>query len=235
VACDRHAGQSFVTAVGGGRDGSKTFKATLERFSTGRLNWIIARVPFNVEKTWQTRGSFKVNVHVNGFDYRTSLFPAGNGEHYFIVNKKMQKAARIAPGHEATFTVLPDRTPRDLVLPVELERVFNRNPRLRKWFDRLSYSIRRWMSDMVSGMKSPETRRRRAERIAGQIMEAMDAERELPPMIQGAFQKNPEIATAWKQMTDIQRRNTLLAIFYYQTPQSRLRRIGKIVDREPAD
>jgi hypothetical protein len=221
--------------VGGSQDGSKTFKATLERFSTGRLNWIIARVPFSVEKTWRTRGSFKVNVHVNGFDYRTSLFPAGNGEHYFIVNKKMQKAARIVPGHEATFTLLPDLTPRDLVLPVELERVFKQNPRLRKWFDRLSYSVRKWMADMVSSLKSPEARRRRADRIAGQIMETMDAEHDLPPMIRSTFQRNPEIATAWRKMTDIQRRYTLLAIFNYQTPQSRLRRLERIVDRGPSD
>src|SRR5262245_45982798 len=78
--------------------GSKTFKAQLESFHGNGLNWVIARIPFQIEKTWGTRGSLRVRVRVNGFEYRTSLFPNGKGEHYLLVNKKAQKAAKTAAG-----------------------------------------------------------------------------------------------------------------------------------------
>ena len=83
------------------KSASKTFNAMLERFSGNGLNWVIARLPIPVEKVWGTRGMLKVRVRVNGFEYRTSLFPTGKGEHYLLVNKKVQKAAKTGPekGH----------------------------------------------------------------------------------------------------------------------------------------
>ena len=59
-------------------------------------------------------------------------------------------------------------------------------------------------------------------------MDAMEAEKELPPMIRIFFARNPEAEQAWKTMTAIQRRNNLLAIFYYRTPDSRLRRLERV-------
>jgi hypothetical protein len=208
---------------------SKSFKAPLEKFSGKGLNWVIVRLPFSVEKLWGTRGMLKVQVEVNGFDYRTSLFPTGAGEHYLMINKKMQKGASIVPGSVAKFTLTPDLAPRVLKLPAELEREFRQEPALRQWFDKLSYSVRKWLSDLVSDAKNAETRRTRAERVAEQIMEAMEAEHEFPPMIKLAFQRNPGAEEGWKRMTDTQRRQNLLAVFYYRTPQSRMKRLEKVI------
>jgi hypothetical protein len=215
--------------------GSKTFSATLEKFRGNGLNWVIARLPIQVEKTWGTRGLLRVHVRVNGFEYRTSLFPTGTGEHYLLVNKKMQKAARIGPGSLATFVVTPDPETRELKLPTELEQALNEDRALRKWFDQLKYSVRKWLSDLVSEGKSSETRRRRAERVAEQVMEAMDAEYDLPPMLRLAFNRIPGANQAWKNMTDKQRRHNLLAIFYYRNPESRMKRIARIFEKPTED
>jgi uncharacterized protein YdeI (YjbR/CyaY-like superfamily) len=213
---------------------SKTFNSTLERFSGNGLNWVIARLPIEVEKVWGTRGMLKVRVRVNGFEYRTSLFPTGKGEHYLLVNKKVQKAAKIGPGKEATFVVEPDLESREVQIPPELEQSLKQDRGLRKWFDALSRSARKWLSDLVSEAKSPETRRRRAERIAEQVMEAMEAEKELPPMVRLAFSRIPGAFQTWKNMTEKQRRHNLLAIFYYQNPESRQRRFERIF-AEPSE
>jgi uncharacterized protein YdeI (YjbR/CyaY-like superfamily) len=214
-----------------GSANSKTFRAALEALRSNRLNWTIARLPFSVEKTWKSRGILRVCVTINGLEYRTSLFPTRTGEHFLLVNKKMQKAARIAPGKVATFTVTPDLSPRQLELPRELEHALNEDRAMRKWFDRLSYSIRKWLSDVVAEAKSPDTRRKRADRVAEQVMETMDAEHDLPPMIRLAFGRNPGAEQAWKTMTPIQRRHSLLAVFYYRTPESRIRRLEKLIDQ----
>ena len=210
---------------------SKTFRATLEPLRANRLNWTIARLPFSVEKTWKSRGILKVYVTVNGLEYRTSLFPTRKCEHFLLVNKKMQKAARIAPGTVANFTVWPDLSPRELELPRELEEALKEDRALKKWFDRLSYSVRKWLSDQVADCKSPETRRKRAERVAEEVMEAMEAERDLPPMIRLALARHPGAEQAWKAMTPIQRRHGLLAIFYYRAPESRMRRLEKLIEQ----
>jgi uncharacterized protein YdeI (YjbR/CyaY-like superfamily) len=210
------------------KSASKTFNATLEKFSGNGLNWVIARLPIQVEKVWGTRGMLKVRVRVNGFEYRTSLFPTGKGEHYLLVNKKVQKAAKIGPGKDATFVVEPDLEARELQIPPELEQSLKQVRRLKKWFDTLSHSVRKWLSDLVSEAKSPETRRRRAQRVAEQVMAAMEAEHDLPPMVRLAFSRIPGAVQTWQNMTEKQRRHNLLAIFYYQTPESRLRRIERI-------
>jgi uncharacterized protein YdeI (YjbR/CyaY-like superfamily) len=188
-------------------------------------------LPFSVEKRWKTRGTLRVNVEVNGFQYRTAVFPTRMGQHFLLVNKKMQKAARIAPGSTAAFTLTPDVSPRVIQLPKELEIALNEDHAVRKWFDRLSYSIRKWLVDLVADAKSPDTRRKRAERVAENVMEAMDAEHDLPPMMRLAFARHPGAEQAWRKLTEIQRRNSLLAIFYYRTPESRLNRVNKLIEK----
>jgi len=215
--------------------GSKTFTAILERFGEGGLNWVIVRLPVSVEKAWGTRRSLSVRVQVNGFEYQTALLPEGGGTHFLIVNKKAQKAARIAPGTTATFVVTPKLKPEVLQLPAELERALKQDRAVRKWFDLLSRSARKWLIDIVAGGKSAETRRRRAERVAEQVMEAMEAEIELPPMLQRAFSRIPGAERAWQSMTERQRRHNLLAIFYYRTPDSRLRRIARVFEKPSND
>ncbi len=62
----------------------------------------------------------------------------------------------------------------------------------------------------------------------------MDAEHDLPPMIRLAFARHPGAEQAWRKLTAIQRRQNLLAIFYYRTPESRLNRIEKLIAKLPA-
>ena len=72
---------------------AKTFAATLER-TADRLRWVIARVPFDAAKLWGKRGQIKVLGEIHGFAFSTTLFPDGQGHHFFIVNKKMLTAGK---------------------------------------------------------------------------------------------------------------------------------------------
>jgi hypothetical protein len=55
----------------------------------------------------------------------------------------------------------------------------------------------------------------------------MEAEQELPPLIQREFARVPHALEGWTRMSATQRRGQLLSIFYYRDPESRLRRILK--------
>src|SRR5438876_3822477 len=102
---------------------SKKFTATLERMP-GRLGWTIARIPFDVAKFWSSRGALRVRGEVNGFEFRTSLFPTGRGTHYILINKKMQSGGGVRAGEKAEFKLEPDAKERPVIIPAELEHVF---------------------------------------------------------------------------------------------------------------
>lgn len=84
------------------RNASKSFSAVLEH-SGDRLNWTIIRVPLDVAEIWGKRGQLRVKGEINGFAFRTSLFPDGKGGHVLIVNKKMQAGGKVGLGERAKF------------------------------------------------------------------------------------------------------------------------------------
>jgi uncharacterized protein YdeI (YjbR/CyaY-like superfamily) len=208
---------------------SKSFKATLERMPSN-LGWVIVRIPLDVPKVWGTSGLLKVKGEINGFAFRTSLFPTGKGYHYLLVNKRMQAGAGARPGTVAQFRLEPDTEKRVAAVPAELQRILGEDRALRRWFDQLNYSIRKWIADWVVQVKSAEARVRRAEQVAEQLMATMEAERELPPILKLAFAHEPRALAGWQRMSPSHRRGHLLAIFYYRTPEARDRRLAKTIE-----
>jgi uncharacterized protein YdeI (YjbR/CyaY-like superfamily) len=208
---------------------AKSFKSTLERMASN-LGWVIIRIPFDVPKVWGTRGMLKVKGKINGFAFRTSLFPTGKGYHYLLVNKRMQAGANAWSGDTAQFRLEPDTEKRVAAIPRELQRILNEDRSFRRWFDQLNYSIRKWLTDWVTQVKSAEARVRRAEQVAEQLLSTMEAERDLPPVLKLAFTRDPRAFAGWQRMSPTQRRGHLLAIFYYRSSEARDRRIAKVLE-----
>src|SRR6202049_3039956 len=207
----------------------KSFEATLERLRSN-LGWIIIWIPFDVRKTWGTRGRLRVRGEINGFAFRSSLFPTRKGEHFLLVNKKMQAGGHASEGATAEFLLEPDTEERVVVIPAELKHILAEDKTFRRWFDALSYSIRKWLVDSIAQPKSAAARVRRAEQVGEQLFSVMEAERELPPALRLAFTRDPRALEGWNLMTPRYRRGSLFAIFYYRSPEARDRRIQKVVD-----
>jgi uncharacterized protein YdeI (YjbR/CyaY-like superfamily) len=207
----------------------KSFSATLERMRS-RLNWVIVRIPFDVKKTWGSAAMVKVRGDINGFEFRTSLFPQRDGSHILLVNKKMQRGGRCSEGSLARFHLGLDTEERVVVLPAEFKRYLAESRDLERWFEKLNYSTRYTISRWIAEVISSDARRRRAEQIAERLYETMEAERELPPLIQHALNRDPRARKGWDLMSPSRQRGLLLAIFYYRTPDSRARRLEKVVE-----
>jgi uncharacterized protein YdeI (YjbR/CyaY-like superfamily) len=217
----------------GAKPVAKIFRATLERIQS-RLGWTIIRIPFDVEKVWRTLVRLRVKGEINGFPFRTSLFPAGGGGHILLVNKKMQEGGDVREGMSAQFHLEPDLEERIAIVPAELKRLFNQDPSLYKWFKQMNYSTRSEIGKWIGQVKSAEARVRRAEHLAERLLAVMDAERELPPVLQLAFARDARARKGWNRMSPTQRRGQLLAIFYYRTPEARARRIEKTLEEASA-
>jgi uncharacterized protein YdeI (YjbR/CyaY-like superfamily) len=208
---------------------AKRFDARLERLRS-RLNWIIVRMPFDAAKVWGMRGQIKVKGEINGFAFRTSLFPTREGWHFLLVNKRMQKGARAVEGSVARFQMELDTDKRTVTIPNELKRILSEDRSLRRWYDGLNHSTRSDIAKWIAEPKSAEARIRRAEQIAERLLAVMKAERELPPILQIAFARHPRAREGWDRMSVSRRRGHLFGIFYYRTPDARARRIDKILD-----
>jgi uncharacterized protein YdeI (YjbR/CyaY-like superfamily) len=208
----------------------KTFRAVLE--PTGNaLRWVIARVPFDPAEAWPVRNGRRVCGEINGFAFRTSLFPESGGKRYVIlINKRMQSGARARPGDAAEFRLQPDLEEREAPMPAELAKALRADRGLRRYFDALNPSMRRDIGRWVSDAKGAEIRQKRAERMAERLLLAMEGEREAPPILRAAFQRQPAARLGWDAMTRIKKRNHLLGIFHYQTGEGRERRVRAAIE-----
>jgi hypothetical protein len=129
-------------------------------------------LPFNVEKTFGSKARMTVKGTVNGAPYRGSAMPSGDGSHFLVVNKTLQKQAGAVPGDMLSITMEPDTGERTVELPEELQAVLKKNPAALKAFEKMSYSHQREYADHVREAKKPETRQSRAEKSVAMITES---------------------------------------------------------------
>ena len=98
----------------------KSFTAQLEPLQSA-LGWVIARIPFDVTKTWPVRRGLRVRGEIEGFAFRSSLFVFAGGQgHFLLVNKKMQAAAHAKAGSKVRIGLEPDLEERQALIPPEL-------------------------------------------------------------------------------------------------------------------
>jgi len=208
----------------------KKFRAVLEALGN-ELNWVIARIPFDPAKEWPERRGNRVRGEIDGFAFRTALFPyPRNGGRMLLVNKRMQAGAKARVGSAVQIALEPDFEERPALVPPELEKALKADRQLRQWFDGLSEYTRRTLGAMVAEVKDPESRRKMAERTAERLLLTMEGERETPPVLKAAFVRQPLAEAGWKAMTAAQRRGHLMGIFYYQSAEGRKNRAAKAVD-----
>jgi uncharacterized protein YdeI (YjbR/CyaY-like superfamily) len=221
------------------------FRARLEKGDRA-LGWTIARVPFPPEalgKMLRLRVKGAIwSQKSRAFSFRTSLFPfptesaqAKPGNYYLLVSRAMQQGAGVHLGDEADFSLSADLDPRAAELPDELAVLLDdvsetAEAGLRQWFDGLTEYMRREIGKWINAVKSDEARLRRAQQTAERLLATMEGERELPPAIAAAFRQRPKARAAWQKMTPVQRRSHLMAVFHYQTPEARAKRIDKLCD-----
>jgi uncharacterized protein YdeI (YjbR/CyaY-like superfamily) len=207
----------------------KRFRAPLEAFGT-KLGWRTVTLPFNVKEAFGSGARLPVRGTVNGYSFRTSIFPMGGGRHILMFNKFVQKGAGIREAGEMLNVVVElDTEERTIEVPTVLKKVLMQDKSLVKFFDSLTYSIQKSIVNRVMEPKSPLARERRSEQFAVQMLEVLEGERETPPILKAAFMECPQASVGWKKMTPTQRRHTLFSIFHYRNPDSRARRLDKAV------
>jgi len=132
--------------------------------------WTFMKVPFSVEKAWGTRGQVRVRGTLNGFPYRSSIFPDGKGGHQMMVNKAMQQGAGAKPGDTMKVVMELDAEPRTVTAPADLRKALAKNARAKAAFEKLAYSHKKEYVDWIEEAKRAETRAARIDKTLGKLV-----------------------------------------------------------------
>ena len=106
------------------------FEARLERLRS-RLRWVVVFIGFDAAEVWGLRGRIRVKGEINGFSFRTSLFPSSGRGHFLIVNKGMQKGGAVQEGDLAQITLEPDLEERIAKIPSQLAVILKKERALK--------------------------------------------------------------------------------------------------------
>lgn len=165
----------------------KSFTAVLKRDGTA-LQWIVVRVPAEIAKSCGR----KVRGDIDGFAFRTTLFPHPRGGGLVVlVNKKMRTAAKAGIGAAVRIRLERDPEERPAETPAELEKELRGDRALKQWYLKLSPSMRREVAKWINEPKSAESRQKRAVKMAERLLQAMEGELEPPPVLRAIFQRQP--------------------------------------------
>ncbi len=139
----------------------KRFKARLIPRGPGGAGTFL-EIPFSVEEAFGSRARVAVSGTLNGFAFRNSLMPEGDGTHSMMVNKALQAGAKAAAGDLVEVTLDVDRSERVIDVPIELKQALAENKAAAAAFETLSYSHRKEFADWIAGAKKEQTRQSRA-------------------------------------------------------------------------
>lgn len=137
-----------------------TFEAVLQR-PEGAGTWTYLDIPFSVVETFGVRGQLRVCGAINGYEFRTSARPHGDGTHYIVVNSTIRSVLGVAKGDRVRLELERDTAPRTVEVPPDFRRVLSADPTLQATFEALSYSHKKEYVDWIDGAKRAATRERR--------------------------------------------------------------------------
>ena len=145
---------------------AKRFRVVLEKDENSEATGI--KIPFDAQKVFGTRARVPVRGTINGFPFRSSIFPGGDGTHYMAVNKATREGAKAKGGDTISVVMERDDEPRVVTPPPDLASALKSNKIAREAWEKLSYTHQKEYANAIAEAKKPETRVRRVEKaIAG--------------------------------------------------------------------
>ncbi len=146
---------------------TKRFRVLLEKYEGMEATGI--HIPFDVKEAFGSRARVPVRGTINGFLFRSSIFPDGDGHHYMVVNRETRAGANVKGGEEIDVVMERDDEPRTITPPPDLARALKANRAAREAWNKLSYTHQKEYARAIEGAKKPETRERRIESALAEL------------------------------------------------------------------
>jgi uncharacterized protein YdeI (YjbR/CyaY-like superfamily) len=213
----------------------KRFQARLEPVKIS-LPWTIVRLPFDPVEAWPNRVKLRVKGSIRDVGRASEPFPIATSlqrslefGYMMLVTEKMRKATGLVVGSMAEIVLEADIDGRSATPPPELATLLRADRAVKKWFESLNYSTRKYLADEITSPKSAEVRVRRAEQWVERMMMTMEGEESPPPILQAAFRCQPLARTGWEALTPNQRRLALFSLSMCASPEAQAKRVERLI------
>jgi len=147
------------------------FSVKLEAVKQGGVFFTLPR---QKSAKFGVRGRVPVTGTINGFPFRSSIFPTGDGAHYMGVNRQVREGAGVSAGDRVKVTMELDTAPRTIDIPPDLNKELSKSLTARVRFDKLSYTYRKEYVQWIEAAKRPETRARRLKQVLAKLTAEQD-------------------------------------------------------------
>jgi Bacteriocin-protection, YdeI or OmpD-Associated/Domain of unknown function (DUF1905) len=134
-------------------------KLTAELEATGG-NTTGFRVPDEFVAELGGGGRPKIVATVNGYQWRSSIARMG-GEYWLGVSAANRSGAGVQAGDVLDVDVVLDTGVREVEMPEDLARALAADPAAQAFWDKLSFSNKRYHVEQITGAKTEQTRERR--------------------------------------------------------------------------
>jgi hypothetical protein len=121
--------------------------------------------PFDTAELFGTTGRIPVVVEFDGVPYQGTMLRYGTELHIIIVVKKIREAIGKQAPETVHVKVELDGGKREVMLPEDVQLVFETNSAAFEQFQQLSYTHQKEYKDWIEGTKRSETRQRRIEKM----------------------------------------------------------------------
>ncbi len=138
------------------------FTVRLESVASGGVFFTLPR---KESAKFGVRGRVPVTGSLNGYEFRSSIFPTGDGAHFMAVNREVRAGAGIKAGDRVKVSMERDTKPRTVALAPDINKALSKSKTVRARFDKLSYTHRKEYVQWIEAAKRPETRVCRIEEV----------------------------------------------------------------------
>jgi len=131
--------------------------------------WTYLPIPFDVNQVFGSKARVSVAGTINGFSFRNSLMPEGDGTHSMMVSKELQTGANARAGDLVSVTLGPDMEERVVSMPPELEAALTKNRLGAAVFDTMTYSQKKEYVGWISTAKQAATKANRVTKAVDML------------------------------------------------------------------
>ena len=139
-----------------------TAKLLRPKATAKAVSWTFLTLPEDASAELPSRGMASVEGTLNGFPFRATLEPDGQGGHWLKIDRKMRETAGAQAGDRVTLEFAPVAVEPEPEVPDDLRKALTAAPPLasKTWLDITPLARRDWIHWITSG-KRAETRTKR--------------------------------------------------------------------------
>lgn len=139
---------------------------------SGEINAAYVEFPFPTEECFGKKGLVKIKALFDEkVEYRGSLVKMKSEGHILGLTQEVRKQLGKSFGDEVSVRIWEDKEERIVIVPEDVQMVFNENVKAKELFDAMSYTHRKEYIRWIVEAKKPETREKRKIKMIEMILD----------------------------------------------------------------